>query len=187
VLDTDIVVDALRDFTLAIDYLEDVEQQGDLRISRPTQMELLVGCRNRAELQRLERFLRRFTMLDLTESIGQSAVALLRQYRLSHGLLIIDALCSDSPCPWGNALYEECAPLPHDPRLTSDTAILQDALCRRLVLSQRCARVGFTCPHIFWRVTHGLLYGQRGLRPGDEGDLQPGPLLQLWRYTGPWR
>src|SRR5499426_2477122 len=85
VLDTDIVVDALRDFTLAIDCLEDVEQQGDLRISRSTQMELLVGCRNRAELQRLERFLRRFTMLDLTESIGQSAVALLRQYRLSYG------------------------------------------------------------------------------------------------------
>jgi hypothetical protein len=28
VLDTDIVVDALRDFTLAIDYLEDIEQQG---------------------------------------------------------------------------------------------------------------------------------------------------------------
>ena len=63
-LDTDIVVDALRDFTLAIDYLEDVEQQGDLRIGRPTQMELLVGCRNRAELQRLERFLRRFIMLE---------------------------------------------------------------------------------------------------------------------------
>lgn len=104
-LDTDIVVDALRDFTLAIDYLEDVEQQGDLRISRPTQMELIVGCRNRAELQRLGRFLRRFTMLDLTESIGQSAVALLRQYRLSHGLLIIDALIAATALAHGETLY----------------------------------------------------------------------------------
>ena len=104
-LDTDIVVDALRDFTLAIDYLEDIEQQGGLRISRPTQMELLVGCRNRAELQRLERFLRRFTMLDLIESIGQSAVALLRQYRLSHGLLIIDALIAATVLAHGETLY----------------------------------------------------------------------------------
>jgi predicted nucleic acid-binding protein len=104
VLDTAIVVGALRDFTLAIDYPEDVEQQGDLRISRPTQMELIVGCRNRAELQRLGRFLRRFTMLDLTESIGQSAVALLRQYRLSHGLLIIDALIAATALAHGETL-----------------------------------------------------------------------------------
>ena len=104
-LDTDIVVDVLRDFTLAIDCLEDVEQQGDLRISRSTQMELLVGCRNRAELQRLERFLRRFTMLDLTESIGQSAVALLRQYRLSYSLLIIDALIAATALVHGETLY----------------------------------------------------------------------------------
>jgi len=104
VLYTDIVVDALRDFTLAIDYLEDVEQQGDLRISGPTQMELIVGCRNRAELQRLGRFLRRFTMLDLTESIGKSAVALLRQYRLSHGLLIIDALIAATALAHGETL-----------------------------------------------------------------------------------
>ena len=55
-LDTDIVVDALRDFTLAIDYFEDIEQQGELRISRLTHMELIVGYRNRAELQRLRRF-----------------------------------------------------------------------------------------------------------------------------------
>jgi predicted nucleic acid-binding protein len=105
VLDTDIVVDALRDFTLAIDYLEDIEQQGGLRISRPTQMELIVGCRNNAELQRLERFLRRFTMLDLIESSGQSAVALLRQYRLSHGLLIIDALIAATALARGETLY----------------------------------------------------------------------------------
>lgn len=104
-LDTDIVVDALRDFTLAIDYLEGVEEQGDLRISRPTQMELIVGCRNRAELQRLGRFLRRFTILDLTESIGQSTVALLCQYRLSHGLLIIDALIAATALAHGETLY----------------------------------------------------------------------------------
>ena len=56
VLDIDIVVDALRDLMLAIDHLEDVEPQGELRLSSLTQMELLVGCRNRAELQRLGRF-----------------------------------------------------------------------------------------------------------------------------------
>jgi predicted nucleic acid-binding protein len=55
-------------------------------------MELIVGCRNKAELHDLELFLRRFQVLKITDQISDKAVDLLRQYRLSHGLLIADAL-----------------------------------------------------------------------------------------------
>jgi predicted nucleic acid-binding protein len=55
-------------------------------------MELIVGCRNRAELGRLELFLRRFQIQKLTVPISDKAVDLLQEYRLSHGLLIPDAL-----------------------------------------------------------------------------------------------
>jgi len=55
-------------------------------------MELIVGCGNQADLQAVERFLRRFRILKLTDQISDAAVDLLRQYRLSHGLLIADAL-----------------------------------------------------------------------------------------------
>ena len=55
-------------------------------------MELFVGCRNKAELQQVEKFLRRFVLLKLGEQVSDIAIDLLRQYRLSHGLLIADAL-----------------------------------------------------------------------------------------------
>jgi predicted nucleic acid-binding protein len=40
----------------------------------------------------LEKFLRRFRLLPLANLVSDAAIDLLRQYRLSHGLLIPDAL-----------------------------------------------------------------------------------------------
>jgi predicted nucleic acid-binding protein len=91
-LDTDILVDAGRKVGEAIACLERVEQQSTLRISIITQMELIIGCRNKAEFRILERFLRRFEVVNLNEAIADTAVALLGRYRLSHGLLIAGAL-----------------------------------------------------------------------------------------------
>ena len=91
-LDTDILIDASRKVGEAIACLERIEQQATLGISMITRMELIVGCRNKAEFRILERFLRRFEVVNLHEAIADTAVALLRWYRLSHGLLIADAL-----------------------------------------------------------------------------------------------
>ena len=55
-------------------------------------MELMIGCRNKRGLQTLDRFLLRFQVIPLFPSISTTAVELLRRYRLSHGLLIADAL-----------------------------------------------------------------------------------------------
>jgi predicted nucleic acid-binding protein len=55
-------------------------------------MELIVGCRDKTELQTLAKFLARFQILKLNEQISAKSVELLNQYRLSHGLLIADAL-----------------------------------------------------------------------------------------------
>lgn len=59
-------------------------------------MELIVGCRNKAESQDLDKFLRRFRILKLTEPVSDGAVYLLQRYRLSHGLLIADALIAST-------------------------------------------------------------------------------------------
>ena len=55
-------------------------------------MELIVGCRNKAELRELDELLKIFQIVKLTSQISDRAVSLLRQYRLSHGLLLADAL-----------------------------------------------------------------------------------------------
>jgi len=90
--DTDVLIDALRDVSEAASYLEEEEQRSVLSISIVTQMELVVGCRNNDELRKLEQFLERFVVVSLSQAIGEQSLALLRQYRLSHGLLIPDAL-----------------------------------------------------------------------------------------------
>jgi predicted nucleic acid-binding protein len=91
-VDTDIVIDAGRKVTEAIDCLQHREQCAMLGVSVITQMELMVGCRNRREFRILERFLRRFEIISLNEAIADTGIVLLRRYRLSHQLLIADAL-----------------------------------------------------------------------------------------------
>ena len=103
--DTDILVDALRRFSVGLDYVEEISQQGALRISIISEMELIMGCRNRRELHRLERFLRRCTVLGMIEAIAARTVILLRQYRLSHGLSITDALIAASALAYHETLY----------------------------------------------------------------------------------
>jgi predicted nucleic acid-binding protein len=92
IIDTDILVDVGRGVTQAIDCLKQVSQHSRLAASVVTQMELLVGCRNKAELIKVERFLHHFLVIKITDQISDAALELLRQYRLSHGLLIPDAL-----------------------------------------------------------------------------------------------
>ena len=55
-------------------------------------MELIVGTRNKPELRTIEKFLARFIIVKVTETISDMAVELLRQYRLSHRLLIPDGI-----------------------------------------------------------------------------------------------
>ena len=98
-------MDALRRFSVGLDYVEEASQQGSLRISIISEMELIMGCRNRRELHRLERFLRRCTVLGMTEAIAARTVTLLRQYRLSHGLSITDALIAASALAYHETLY----------------------------------------------------------------------------------
>ena len=78
-VDTDILIDAGRKVAEAVDSLVYMERQATLGVSMITQMELIVGCRNKRELRILERFL-----------VGLE-LSLLRRYRLSYGLLIADA------------------------------------------------------------------------------------------------
>lgn len=92
IVDTDIVIDAGRRIREAVDCLQDIEQQAVLAISSVTQMELIVGCREKSELRALDKFLERFEIVRLNGQTADTAVDLLRHYRLSHGLLIADAL-----------------------------------------------------------------------------------------------
>ena len=106
-VDTDILIDVGRGEKNAIAYLENTEQNATLSISAVTQMELMVGCENKKELKAVEQFINRFDVVSLSERITRIAVELLRTYRLSHGLLIADALIAATAIAWGIPLVSK--------------------------------------------------------------------------------
>ena len=92
IVDSDILIDVARGEADAINCLLRLEQTSALAMSAVSQMELMIGCRNKTELKDLEKFLKRYQVLKITEQISDRAVDLLTQYLLSHGLLIADGL-----------------------------------------------------------------------------------------------
>ena len=95
-VDTDIIIDCGRGVVEAVNCLKNIESTSSWAISVVTQMELIVGCRNKTELKTLEKFLEKFQVVPLDAAISNTAVQLLRQYRLSHGLLVADSLVAST-------------------------------------------------------------------------------------------
>ena len=92
IFDTDILINVGRGDVDAINCLQSYAQTSVSAISVITQMELIVGCRDKKELQNLKKFFKQFQILELNKQISEKTVELLEKYRLSHGLLIPDAL-----------------------------------------------------------------------------------------------
>jgi hypothetical protein len=92
IIDTDILIDAGRKIKEAVERLDKEEQTSVLGTSIIVHMELIVGCRNKEEWNKLNRFLKRFQIVGLNEAIGNKSIELLNRYHLSHGLLIPDSL-----------------------------------------------------------------------------------------------
>ncbi len=107
VVDTDILIDAGHDIEVALSVLEQYEHNTNLSVSVITKMELVVGCRNKHELRYMEKFLCRFLVLNLNEDISAKADSLLLKYRLSHGLLIPDALIAATAISWNYSLISK--------------------------------------------------------------------------------
>ena len=92
IVDSDILINVARGDSEAINCLLRLEKTSVLAISAVTQLELVVGCRNKTELRDLKKFLNRYQILKITDQISDRAVDLLKRYFLSHGLLIADGL-----------------------------------------------------------------------------------------------
>ena len=91
-VDTDILIDVANNISTAIDRLKLEAQSLSLVVSVITQIKLIVGCRNKTELQYLKKFLQDYELIAIDESVSIKATELVENYRLSHGLLIHDAL-----------------------------------------------------------------------------------------------
>jgi len=92
-VDTDVLIDFYRKYQPAIDFLDYYYSRNEiLAISPITQMELYVGCRNKGELTETVKFLEQYKVVHFSSSISRKTIELIREYNLSHGLLIADAI-----------------------------------------------------------------------------------------------
>jgi predicted nucleic acid-binding protein len=104
IVDTDILIDVGRAVPEAVQFLDRMVRESTVAISSMSEMELIVGCRDRQESRKVARLLKRLNVLKISEAITDLAVRLVTRYSLSHGLAIPDAIIA------GTALHER-APL----------------------------------------------------------------------------
>jgi predicted nucleic acid-binding protein len=94
-LDTDVMVDVLRRYAPAIAWLGSLGTE-TIGIPGLVAMELLQGCRNRAEQQRVENLLRPYKLYWPSQVDCERAFEDFAAYHLSHNIGILDALIAET-------------------------------------------------------------------------------------------
>jgi predicted nucleic acid-binding protein len=90
--DTDVLIDMGRGEASAVASYSVAALHGRPAVSSIVYMELLVGCRNRREQRQVDKFITELVLLPVDPVVCSRAIELLSVYRMSHGLLIPDAL-----------------------------------------------------------------------------------------------
>lgn len=101
-LDTDVVIDIFRGFPPAVTWV--TNYSGTIEIPGLVAMELLQGCPNKANQLQVEAALKQFAFRWPTAMDCQLAYQLLVQYRLSHGIGLIDCLIAATAIGLGQPL-----------------------------------------------------------------------------------
>ncbi len=94
-VDTSILVDFLRGSKTAENWLDSFAP-GELAISVVTAAELVAGCRNRREQNKVEKDLALYPMLWISSATSATAWEWYRQYHLSEGVGFLDCLIGAS-------------------------------------------------------------------------------------------
>jgi len=89
-IDTDVLIDYLRDYSEAVSYME--ARQEHLLVSVVAVAELYAGVREGEERARLERFLRAFEIVPLNLRLAVQGGIYRRDYSKSHNVGLADAL-----------------------------------------------------------------------------------------------
>jgi predicted nucleic acid-binding protein len=102
-LDTDVAVDILRNHAPAVAWLQGLGA-APLGLPGLVVMELIQGCRNKAEQQQVEQFCQPYTVFWPTEADCQRALRDFAAFHLSHNLGLLDALIAHTAVGLNQAL-----------------------------------------------------------------------------------
>lgn len=89
-VDTDVLVDVAKNNQGAIDFLDSLKDFWSVSVI--TTMELLVGARDKRDVEKIDELISSFSTDPLSPPIGTRAYRLLKQFSRSHGLRVFDSL-----------------------------------------------------------------------------------------------
>ena len=101
-LDTDVLVDVLRGYPPALDWLGSLEEAPAL--PGLVVMEVLGGCLNKQEMNKIQRYLGLFNVHWPTDSDCNRALGDFARSHLSHNLGVLDALIGETAVGLGATL-----------------------------------------------------------------------------------
>jgi predicted nucleic acid-binding protein len=94
-LDTDVMIDVVRRYAPAVAWLSSLGSEA-IGVPGLVAMELLQGCRNREEQQRMENTLRPYALYWPSQDDCERAFDDFATYHLSHNLGVLDALIAET-------------------------------------------------------------------------------------------
>lgn len=91
-LDSDVLIDLLRKYPPAMAWFDALPDDEEVMVSGFVVMELIQGCRNKAEQERVQRQLAAYGVAWLSPGDCDQALDIFAAYRLSHNAGLLDVL-----------------------------------------------------------------------------------------------
>jgi len=104
-LDSDILIDLLRKYPPAVNWFDALHEDEELVVPGYAVMELIQGCRNRTEQDRVQRELAEFGVIWPSSTDCNLALDVFAEYRLSHNAGLLDVLIGQTAVAMDLPLY----------------------------------------------------------------------------------
>lgn len=104
-LDSDVMIDLLRGYPPAVAWFEALDEEEEIALPGFVVMELIQGCRNKAEQERLQRAVAPYGVIWPTPEDCDRALELFLEYHLSHGAGLLDVLIGQTALALGVPLH----------------------------------------------------------------------------------
>ena len=104
-LDTDILVDLLRKYAPAIEWFSSFPDDEEIVVPGYVVMELIQGCRDKLEQERVQRELASCGVVWLSSTDCDQALAVFAVYHLSHNAGLLDVLIGQTAVALGVPLH----------------------------------------------------------------------------------
>jgi predicted nucleic acid-binding protein len=91
-LDSDVMIDLLRQYPPATKWFDSLDDEEEIALSGYVVMELIQGCRDKAEQARIQRELAAYGVVWLSPAGCDRALEVFAEYRLSYNAGLLDVL-----------------------------------------------------------------------------------------------